>query len=196
MEVEKQDVSNAEGEIVSDNSQMKDQVSYETHSKLLGQRKRDLEKMKELESLVQGFQGQKKQDEESKLVEQGEYKKLLEARELEITNLRQENTEHAKHMTEAHKLNAFREKLPGTIKNSAYYNFVNMEAILIDPETGIVDEASVSEEVNTFMKDHYSLVKSESKTALPNNATKDIAPKTINDLSREEQIKLVLANHR
>ena len=101
----------------------KDTVNYETHRKLLAQRKNDMLRMQEMENQIKSFQDKEKSLEEQKLAEQGEYKKLLELREQEIANLKQKTQEAYENLNQkdkmiqnAHKLDAVYEKLPGKIK--------------------------------------------------------------------------------
>ncbi len=175
-------------EAVRDISEKQDTVSYEVHRKLLGQRKTDQAKMKDLEAKINSFVTEKTQNEENKLAEQGEYKKLVETRDAEIAKLNSENNEYKTSFDKAIKLSAFRDQLGGTVDNNQYYDFVNVDNIVIDPESGTVDDASVEMVVNEFKQSHSKLYTPKSAKVLPNNApstteTPQITPSNKTEIS-------------
>ena len=102
---------------------------------------------------------------EKKLREQGEYKQLLTQRE-EALKLKDVELEEEKKksrlandtLLEARKLSAFENKLGGRLKNDKYLSFVNTQGIVIDPETGDLDSASVESTVKNFLGEHKELV--------------------------------------
>ena len=162
-------------ELVRDGSETKpvDTIAYETHKKLLAQRKSDQEKMRSLEQQLNEFISAKKMTEEQSLAEQGKYKELLEQRAKELEEAKKENAHYKNSFDKAIKLSAFRDQLGGTVDNSAYYDFVNVDKIVIDPETGVPDLSSVEDVVNEFKQKHSKLYTPRVSKALPNDAPKD-----------------------
>jgi hypothetical protein len=133
--------------------QGKDTVAYETHKKLLSEKKK----------LQEDLEAIRRRDEESQkklLEEQGEYKKLNELLKEKLTKAEEAEKLREKELLDAVKINAFREKLPGKIANPAYYGFVDLDKIVINPETGEVDSLSVEKEAKRFMDSHGRLVES------------------------------------
>jgi hypothetical protein len=151
----------------------------------LNQRKADQEKLRAVETQLNELLTAKKQTEELKLKEQGKYQELVTEREKEIEALRQENLSYKSSFDKAIKLSAFRDQLGGTVDNSAYYDFVNVDKIIVDPDTGVPDMSSVAEVVNEFKQKHSKLYTPKVSRALPNDAPKDNytygTPKNKND---------------
>jgi hypothetical protein len=181
MESEDQSVSNAPESTSSESQQeqtaKEDVVSYESHQKLLKQYKRDRERLKALEDERVLFGQKQKEIEETKLREKGEFQKLLDIRQKELdeyktrlNTISQEKDETSKALTDTFKLNAFYDKLPGKIKRREYLNFVDLDSIVIDPETGSVDEQSVDMVASSFMKEYKDLVDTSHFGKLPGNA--------------------------
>ena len=151
-----------------------DTVSYATHKRLLNQKKKTEERLAEYETRFAEMEKAKKVEEEQLLKEQGEYKKLVGLREQKIDEVVQEKErilkerdEYKKAINDTFKLQAFYEKLPGKITNQQYLNFVDLDSIAYDPETGNVDEQSVDMVVNQFMEKHPKLVEPSKIAKLP-----------------------------
>jgi len=162
-------VGNAPTESVSDDSVDKS-VKYETHQKLLSQRKNDQAKIQELQAQMQSFMEERKQAEEAKLHENEEYKKLVEIRTAELEAVKSEKDQLLQSVNDSLKLNAFVEKLPGKIKNSKYLSFVNIDDVVLSPDTREVDAASLDVVVSKFMEEHADLVDTGKVGKLPSNA--------------------------
>lgn len=183
MVIENQSASSTP-EVVSDDNQKenqtkkeKDVVSYESHQKLLGQLKNTKEQAKLMEEKLNLFEQKQKEIEESKLAEKGEYQKLLELRQNEIADLKakveaeaQEKFKASKALEDTWKLQSFYDKLPGKVKRREYLNFVDLDAIAFNPDTGQIDDQSVDIVVNDFMKNHKDLVDTKSFGKLPGDA--------------------------
>jgi len=162
-----------------------DVVKYETYKKVLSQHKRSQQEALELKQRLDVIEKREREREEALLTEQGEYKKLLELERKRSEEKSKEAERSAQMLLETHKLNAFREKLPGKLKHNSYYSFVPTDSIVIDPESGIIDDNSLSSVVSDFLKHHSALVESPSKKDLPWNASTNSSR-----LSYEEWLKL------
>jgi len=189
------DVSNATETLVSDEPQQKlnDTVSYETHKKLLGQRKKDLERFGAMEAELQSFKDAKSKTEEDALVAQGKFKEALEIQKTENTRLIGLQEENDRKMLTAHKLNAFRSKLPGEMRSNKYYEFVDVDSIQLDPDSGVATDQSVDEAINKFMGEHQALVRPRESKRLPDNAPLDtnLGPKPIMQMDNVEKSSLM-----
>jgi len=180
----KQDVS-GDLDINGTSEDKKEVVSYDTHKKLLGQRKADQLKLKQLEEQLESFTQKQQQAEEAKLAEQGEYKKILSVREEELRKERELRQSTEKQINDAYKLNAFYSKLPGKIPRKEYLSFVDLDSIALNPETRDVDMESVQQVVNRFMEDHPTLVKLNDDRRLPADAPKNNSPSTYAEALRQ-----------
>lgn len=140
--------------IENPNKKTEDHVSYETHAKLLKQRKADQDRSRVLEEKIALFEKQQKDGEEKTLVEQEQWKKLADNYKTEAQKAVEERDELQGKVTSAVKMHAFMSKLPGKIKNPAYKKFIPVDQIIIDPSTGEVDENSLSQTVEGFMSEH------------------------------------------
>lgn len=188
-------------EVVRDASETKptDTIAYETHKKLLNQRKSDQEKMRTLEQQLNEFTTAQKTNEEKMLAEQGKFKELADQRTAELEEARRENANYKSSFDKAIKLSAFRDQLGGTVDNSAYYDFVNTDEIIVDPDTGAVDMGSVEAVVNQFKQSHSKLYTPKVSRSLPNDAPGNDAPadatpsnkQEIADTLRQELSKLI-----
>ena len=139
----------------------KNSVSYESYQRLLAQRKRDQERLAQYENSLKEQERIKREQEESKLAEKGEYKKLLETRELQIRALNEELDRKSSLIAETEsqlinrqKFEAVLSRLPGRLADKEYYNLIDFGKIAVDPETREIDEDSVDEVVNAFVKKH------------------------------------------
>ena len=164
--------------------QRDDVVSYSTHKKLLDQRKTDLQKLREYETRLNEIENERKKQEEDRLSQQGEYKKLLTLREQELAETKSKLDTTNKNIADTWKLQAIYEKLPGKIKNKEYLSFVNLEKIAFNPENGEIDPQSVDVVVNEFLEKHPSLIEINKNAKLPGTAPGTTVYKTY-----EEEIK-------
>lgn len=161
-------------------------VQYGTYKRTVDQLKASQSNASTLQSELDTYKEKERIAEEKRLSEQGEYQKLLEIEREKNKVSEAKNTEHERTMLNAHKLNAFREKLPGKLKNNAYYDFVDIDNIIIDPTSGVIDDSSLDVVVNGFIKDHSALIDSANMADLPGNAAKNSATA----LTHEEWLKL------
>ena len=159
----------------------KDVVKYETYQRTIKQLKRIKEEKKELEDRLN--QSEKDRQEraeklreakERELEKNGEYKKLLELKEKELGEIKdrlegvtKDKMEADKTITDTIKLHAFYDKIPGKIKKREYLNFVDLDNIVVNPESGEIDPASVDNVVNKFMESYSELVDTSHLGRLP-----------------------------
>ena len=147
-------------------------VAYETHKKLLSQRKKDQEVMKEMSDRLDAFDKIEEGKKTKQLEEQGEYKKILAEREDRINSLQDQINQDKQMRSNSQKESAFIQALPSKLLNPAYLSFMDKEGIAIDPDTGSVDQGSLKQVVDLFMKDHSHLLEQpQGKNKIPNNSS-------------------------
>lgn len=177
----------SEKEKVADTT--KQAVSYETFDKLLNQRKKDREKLDTYEKQLAELSGWKKQIEESESIKKGEYEKILSTYKTENETLKGKLSEVQKSIVDGQKYNAFLDKLPGRLDRNEFLQFVNIEQIAIDPETGVVDEKTVQATVDDFVKNYSKLITPTNSKSLPSHdriGHVGTQQKTVQKLSNEE----------
>ena len=170
-------------------SNEKDTVKYETHNKLLGQHKAVQEKMRVAQEIIDKFEAEKRNVEEVKLQEQGEFKKLLTLKDEELGKLKTERDTAVKENQDTWKYDAFYKKLGGTLDNSAYLSFVDLDNIIFNPETREIDEQSVESVVNDFRTKHSRLITPFNNSKLPAAPSHlDYQAKSIGSMNNNEKI--------
>lgn len=164
------DVSKDQDSAHVDSENTQETVSYHTHKKLLAQRKADQLRHQEALKRIEEFEKKEAEAAEKKLVETNQFKELADQRAARIAELEARDQEREKALLDGAKLNAFKELLPGQVKNKSYYAFVNLDAIELDPTTGVVDQASVEKQVNEFVTQHPGLFTPKQGKTLPGEA--------------------------
>lgn len=155
-----------------------DKVSLDTHKRLLSQYKTAQLKLKEYESQLNLKQEQERKLQEEKLTKDGEWQKLVALKEQEAASAKQEaerlkaaEASLKKNLFDAAKLQAVRERLPGQLIRPEYMNFIDVEQVVLNPETNEIDESSIDLVVNDFVKNHAALLKTD-PLRLPNGNAK------------------------
>lgn len=169
-----------------------DKVAYDTHRKLLSQRKKDQEKLAAIEAELESYRAEEQKRELKKLEDKGEYEKILSSYKEENSRLKNQIDEGKRRSVESAKLQAFVNSLPGKLRNQQYLAFVDTNEIAVDPETNTVDEVSLKRTVDDFLRDHSSLIEPEKVEAprLPNRSSERTT--ITNEMSNEEKLKLAL----
>lgn len=173
----------------------KDSVSFETYQTLLGQRKQDQAKARELETKLKAFEDVERKRNEEKLQQEGNFKALLDAREKELQEIREQNqtlssqvSDFEKTFTDTKKLNALFKEVGGSLKHKDYYHLVDTNKIAIDPSTGELDSKSLKAYASELVKDHKDLF-NFGIGKMPGGA-----PVAATALSHEEWTKLAQTN--
>lgn len=168
--------------------QTSDSVAYETHRKLLGERKKDREKLSQMQEELARYQALERQKEEREAEANGEWDKLKRTYQEQIQDLQGKVTNYERSMVEGRKLQSFMEKVPGTIPKREYLSFVDTDEIILDPETGEVDEMSLEKTVNSFVQEYPHLIVPKDSKKNPSYAK--LGPidhkKSVKDLTIEE----------
>ncbi len=167
-------------------------VAYETYKKAVDEAKAAKAKVAE-------FEKSKREAEESKLKQDGEYKKLLEQREQELKETQEKLSGTEKKISESRKLNAFLGAVPGDVPKQ-YWGLIDLDGIAVDPETGMPDPASVKKAAAEFEKSHPEVVKKPNKGKLPTDAANGSGAPTgfsaeIKAAKTQKELDLVLAKY-
>jgi hypothetical protein len=152
-------------------------VSYQTYLKTLEQEKNAKERAKTVEQELNELKASIAKKKEDELLEKGEVEKLLKLREEELQKERdqrektlQENKELESTLVNNYKLDAIMQKLPGKLKHKDYKAFIDIDSVLVDPDTGNIDDGSLSKVVSEFVESHSSLIDSSNFKDLPGDA--------------------------
>lgn len=170
------------GEPTKDPAGHTGQVDYKSYQKLLSEKKRVQAELNELKS-----ESERRKAEE--LASQQKFEELWKSSEQKNAELQEKVTAHETRWQDAIKLNAFHEALGDTRKiDSKYSGFIDTSKILVDPNTGKVDQVSAQREVERVVNDYPEIVKSTVTSHLPNTS-----PNSNASLTPEQWKKLPLA---
>lgn len=159
-------------------------VSYESHQKLLGEKKKLSERLKANESELSEIKKMIADKEEAALKDNNQWKeaygKAKEDLEVATSRLQQNETERLN----AKKLNSFFDAIGSRI-DSKYWNLIDIDQIAMDGEN--IDEFSVSKYVESFKNEFPEVIKPKETRGMPNAG----APAANSGgLSYEEWLKL------
>lgn len=149
-------------------------VKYDTYKKAVNQEKNLRQKLDEISSKLSEYENREKEQEERKLTEQGELKKLLALKEKEISRFKDENLNLNQKWDDAIKLTALRDKLPGPVRDDDCYSIIRkrLKDIVIDPETGDIVEESLNSVAEDLVKNKIYLFDVKNGSGLPSQAPK------------------------
>ena len=138
------------------NSQESKTVTRDAYERLLNQRKKDQSRLKELEAKEQERQEQEQ-------LKRGEYEKVMQLKEERIKTLQSEIESRNAQEQEGKKIMAFMDKLGADISEKDYLSLVDIDSILVDPESGQVDQLSLEKEVNRFSQKYWKVIDRKEK---------------------------------
>lgn len=142
----------------------KDTVSYETYS-------RTLSKLKKLEQEYDLVQKQKEADAQKLLEEQGQWKLVAESERKKNAELTGALNERDKMIQDAIKMSAFLKMIPGSV-DSDYHSLINLDEIIIDPDTKKPDAVALETYSKAWLAKHSRLVDRQSTAKVPTEAPK------------------------
>jgi len=147
----------------------KDSVAYETYRKVLGEKKKRDEELAAAKQRLEELERLQKEQEETKLKEKEDFKTLLQLREQELNESKQKLQTLETDINDGKKLNAFLKAINGTVDNH-YLSLVDLDKIVIDPNTNMPDENSVMAFAKEFEQTYSKIIDRPSGQKLPNNA--------------------------
>jgi hypothetical protein len=159
--------------------QKSDTVAYETHRKLLAEKKK-------LQNELEEFRSAKLQEQEALEAEQGKFKELYESYKSKTDELSAALDTERQGRQNFVKVQNFLNKLDGKI-DSKYYSFIPTKEIHIDPETGKVDDMSLDKAIESFSAEHGVLIQKANAVGTRDRAPSHAVPeKKISDMSNVE----------
>lgn len=165
-------------------------VAYETHRKLLAEKKRRDEELRARDEELAALKREKKEAEELKLKEKEDYKKIVEIRDGELAAERAEKEMLKNKFQDAVKFDAFINSLPGSV-DKKFWQMIDLSAVVIDPTTNEPDPMSVKKAADKFRAEFPELIVNQNGAKLPNNAASGGAfvmnDETWNALSAKEK---------
>lgn len=146
-----------------------EKVAYKSYSKVLGEKKKLAGTVSELQAKIDKFEtdAKEKADEELKVKE--DYKTLLGLRDQELEDTKKENTSFRNQFDDSKKLRAVLRTIKGELPDR-YYGLVDLDKVAIDPNTGEVDQMSVTKVVDDYTKTYPETLRAQGGPGLPNTA--------------------------
>lgn len=142
-------------------------VPYSTYKKAVSEKRNRDAELKQVREELARYQQEKKALEDQALKEKDDYKKLFEARELELKAEREKKIELESYINSTKKLNSFMKSLGAPIKEQ-YLGLVDLDRIALD-ESGRPDELTTKQLVDDFKKTYPELFFS-SAGRIPNDS--------------------------
>jgi len=163
----------------------KDTVAYETHLKLLKEKKK-------LQDDLEKYQSEARQREEADLRAKEDFKKIAELRETEAKELREKLSVVETRERNMAKLDAFLTTLDGSV-DKRFWGHIPLDKIIVDPVSGEPDPMSVAKEVEWFRKEYFDIIKKPGQATVPASAPQGSASA---DISYDEWLKLPLKDQK
>jgi len=156
--------------VKADESTQDQVVSYETHRKLLGEKKKLAEDFQNIKARLETIEKEKEDAERKKMEEQGEYKKLLDQEREKSKTL--ETKLEEKDFTErnARKFAAVLNALGGNL-DPKFYDLIKYDGVIINPESNEIDQTSSQKIADEFKKTYPECVKKAAHgVSMPSNS--------------------------
>ena len=160
-----------EGHESSQGSTTEDKVAYSSYQKLLAEKKALADRYREQQETLSKIEAERKEAEKKKLEEQGNYKKLLEQE-------RQEREKLANKLKQTEERETGRRKLASVIKSVGgeidpkFYDLIDYDEVIVDPETGEVDKLSVTNVVEKIRATYPEIIRAKGGPGMSQAAPK------------------------
>ena len=132
--------------------QTKDHVAYDTYRKVLGQKKAVDQRLAEQAAKLAEYEAKEAAEKEAALIREKKFEEALALKEEKLLSTTQRLADLETDVRDAQKLQAVLSKLPGRIKQEAYYNLIDLSQVAYDPTTGAIDHDSVEQVASNFTK--------------------------------------------
>ena len=137
----------------------KSTVSYESHLKLLDEKKK-------LKAENDAFKAEKAKREQEELERKGEYQKMLENERKAREDAENQLKTVKEQETARRKLGAVLKGVNGSI-DSKFYGLIDIDEVQVDPDTGEIDQLSVTKAVERLKKAYPEIIKTAGGPKLP-----------------------------
>ncbi len=145
-----------------------EKVARSSYLKLLDEKKKMQEKLNAALAENETHKNKLKTDEEKLLAEQNRYKELFEKTKEENDKLKGDLGNHQERWNQALKIDCFNSALGDKKIDKKYYGHIDIDKIIIDPETGKADAVSAQKEVERICREYPEIVQKKSGGKLPN----------------------------
>jgi hypothetical protein len=160
-----------------------DTVSYETYVKLLGEKKKMQErfqKAQEAEAELQRLKAEAEENQKKELEKKGEFQKLLELERKRAEEAQKKLSEYEQRFTQGRKAKALLSALDNSVEEK-FFDFLPIDAVLVDPETGEINQSSVAQVAEDFRKKYPELIKSRNPARVPSTEPQGSAVQRISE---------------
>lgn len=157
----------------------KDVVSYDTHRRLLDEKKKT---QAERDQLL----AEKKQREEEEAKKRGDYEALLKSRDEALAKAQADLASVRETQAKARKLAAVLDSIEGEVEPK-WFSLIDVSSVVTNPDTGEIDQMSVTKVVEGLRKTWPEMIKNPNAPRLPADAPKGNGAGKI---SKEEWLKL------
>ncbi len=165
-----------------------DTVKHATYLKLLDEKKTRDRQLADAKAELDKIREDDKSRTEKDMEDKQQYKTLLEIRTKERDEANVKLADYDKNVKDSRKLDAFLKTVNGTVARE-YWGLVDLSEIATNPETGEIDESSVTTVVERFTTAHARLIdRPGGRTGLPNGA-----PSGTRTMTHAEWMKLPTA---
>lgn len=146
--------------VPTETQEQKSTITYETHRKLLDEKKR-------VQSQLDQLLKEKQELQESDARKRGDFEALLKSREEELAKERSQRQELSDRITNGLKMSSVLEALGGKV-DSKWYKLIDVSEVAINPETGDIDQMTVARVAESLKKQWPEMI--STKGFLPANA--------------------------
>lgn len=171
----------------SGEDQGKEAVSFETHRKLLSEKKKLQEQQREALEKLKQYEAERKAREKKELEARGEFQKIAQNAEERAKELEAQLNEVLENQRGQRKLAAVLKALPGDVANK-YWDLIPFSDVVINPDTDQVDEMSVTKAVDKFIATYPEVIQKPGQQGFSMQAPKGIG--SSGRIAREEWLKL------
>jgi hypothetical protein len=140
--------------------EQKSTIAYETHRKLLDEKKR-------VQSQLDQLMKEKQESQEAEARKRGDFEALLKSREEELAKERSQRQELSDRISNGMKMSSVLEALGGQV-DSKWYKLIDVSEIAINPESNEIDHMTVARVAESLKKQWPEMIRSSAK--LPSNA--------------------------
>lgn len=156
-------------------------VSAEAYKKAQEDMHNFKKKASDLELRLNQIQADKEAAEQATLIEKEDWRKLYSKAEEKLRAIESERANEQIKFIESHKINAVLQSLGGFKKNE-YNKFVDTKNVQVKDD-GSIDTDSVMNEVSRIKKEFPELLKMKDVSALPSEAPRSFANKSVKDMT-------------
>ena len=147
-----------------ENKEQREHVNYDTHRKLLDEKKKIQAKLDEILA-------RDKEREESEARKRGDFEALLKARNEELDRERKAREDLESRIMAGRKMNAVLEALGGNV-DQKWLKLIDVSEVAVNPETGEIDQLTVARQAEALKREWPEMVQTRGK--LPTQAPKGL----------------------